>query len=158
DFVEAVCWLGARLAEALAHAHGKGILHRDIKPANILLNRYGRPLLADFNVAFDAQRTPGPGGGLGGTLAYMAPEHLDAFDPAGDTPAEAVDERSDVYPRGVVLFELLTGRLPFPAAPSGDLVLALGQMAAERRRGVPLEGRSVEVPDVLGRVLGRCLA
>jgi len=52
DFVEAGCWLGARLAEALAHAHRLGVLHRDIKPANILLNRYGRPLLADFNVSF----------------------------------------------------------------------------------------------------------
>src|SRR5262245_60397788 len=51
DFVEAVCWLGSRLAEALAHAHSRGVLHRDVKPANILLNRYGRPLLTDFNLA-----------------------------------------------------------------------------------------------------------
>ena len=51
DFIEAGCWMGARLAEALAHAHRLGVLHRDVKPANILVNRYGRPLLVDFNVA-----------------------------------------------------------------------------------------------------------
>jgi serine/threonine protein kinase len=56
DFIEAVCWIGARLAEALAHAHGQGVLHRDIKPANILVSRYGRPMLVDFNVALDPER------------------------------------------------------------------------------------------------------
>src|SRR5438105_2308679 len=66
-FVEAVCWVGARLAEALAHAHRQGVLHRDVKPANILVNRYGRPLLADFNVA-SAPRAGGEDA-LGGTLA-----------------------------------------------------------------------------------------
>src|SRR5204862_6839196 len=77
DAVEAVCWLGARLAEALAHAHGTGVLHRDVKPANVLVNRYGRPLLADFNVA--AATRGDEEALLGGTLAYMAPEHLAAF-------------------------------------------------------------------------------
>jgi serine/threonine protein kinase len=114
DFVEAACWIGARVAEALAHAHGQGVFHRDVKPANILLNRYGRPLLADFNIAFAGRSAPGPAGpGFGGTLAYMAPEHLDAFNASGPTPPDAVDQRSDVYSLGVVLFQLLTGRLPF---------------------------------------------
>src|SRR4029078_8123360 len=50
DFFQAVCWTAARLAGALAFAHGQGVLHRDIKPANILINDYGRPFLADFNL------------------------------------------------------------------------------------------------------------
>src|SRR5262249_39679668 len=80
DFTEAVCWIGGRLAEALAHAHAQHVLHRDIKPANILLSRYGRPMLVDFNVALDPDRVRGASGSVfGGTLGYMSPEHLDAF-------------------------------------------------------------------------------
>ena len=52
DWVETVCWIGARLAEALDYAHSHGVIHRDIKPGNIMLNQYGRPLLVDFNLAF----------------------------------------------------------------------------------------------------------
>ena len=60
--------MGTRLAEALAHAHSQGVLHRDIKPANILINRYGRPLLADFNVSLDPERVRGATGPIfGGT-------------------------------------------------------------------------------------------
>src|SRR5262249_37830160 len=104
DHIEAGCWMGARLAEALAHAHGQGVLHRDIKPANVLLNRYGRPLLVDFNVA-GGQFCEGRDALFGGTLAYMSPEHLDAFNPDDFTPIEAVDARSDVYALGLVLYE-----------------------------------------------------
>jgi eukaryotic-like serine/threonine-protein kinase len=163
DYVEAACWLGARVADALAHAHGRGVLHRDLKPANILLNRYGRPLLADFNVA---QRENGrPGGLFGGTLAYMAPEHLDAFNPRTGTPPDAVDERSDVYSLGVVLFELLTGRRPFgPGAhsPNGhgreeDRAEALSAMADERCAGPPPLPED-HIPGVLRRTIIRCLA
>jgi serine/threonine protein kinase len=159
DYVEAVCWLGGRLAEALAHAHSQGVLHRDIKPANILLNRYGRPMLADFNIAFDprpaerAARTP-----FGGTLGYMAPEHLDAFNPAENTPPEAVDRRSDVYALGVVLFEMLAGRLPFPLpAKINTTVETLRQLAAERRGPPPSVGELRPVPESLDRLVTRCL-
>jgi serine/threonine protein kinase len=199
DFVEAVCWVGARLAEALAYAHGRSVLHRDIKPANILLNRYGRPLLADFNLALDAQHMlGGRGETFGGTLDYMAPEHLDAFravyagqrsgvrsqepgvrgqgptDEAeralaptavvlpGEGP-EAVDERSDLYALGVVLFELLTGQLPpWPGAapaPAGQpLVARLVSMARERRGPAPSARRLYPAtPEALDGVLRRCL-
>jgi serine/threonine protein kinase len=155
DFMEAVCWLGARLAEALAHAHRQGVLHRDVKPSNVLLNRYGRPLLTDFNLAFH-RHTPGP---FGGTPTYMAPEHLDAFYPAEGALPEVVDARSDVYSLGVVLFELLTGERPFAAAPS-DLRAgeALRAQAAERRAEAPSpRRRRPEVPAVLDRVVRRCL-
>jgi serine/threonine protein kinase len=159
DYITAVCWIGARLAEALAHAHSQGVLHRDIKPANILLNRYGRPMLADFNIAFDPR--PAQGGArtpFGGTLGYMAPEHLDAFNPAENTPPEAVERRSDIYSLGVVLFEMLTGRLPFPLPTTVRTnTEELRRLAEERRGGAPAVGQERPVPESLDRLVQRCL-
>jgi serine/threonine protein kinase len=159
DYVEAVCWLGARLAEALAHAHGRGVLHRDVKPANILVGPSGWPLLADFNLAVQLHPIDGPGAEpVGGSLAYMAPEHLDAF--AGVAPPEAIDARSDIYSLGVVLFELLTGTHPFPEPPRRDVppAEALAHLADVRRRRVP-SVREIEpdVPPLLDRIVRRCL-
>src|SRR6185436_17157849 len=89
DAVEATAWIGARLAEALDFAHGHGVLHRDIKPANILVSPYGRPMLADFNIS--SQQAPGEHEEMFcGTIAYMAPEHLDAFNPSDKTTEDAV--------------------------------------------------------------------
>lgn len=119
DSIEAVCWIGNKLAEALAYAHQKGVLHRDIKPANILQTRYGQPLLADFNLAFQSIDLQSGGESLfGGTLAYMSPEHLDAFHPRRATERDAVDQRSDVYSLGVVLYELAYGDVALPPADS----------------------------------------
>lgn len=106
DFAQAVCRLGGRLAEALAFAHGRGVLHCDVKPANILITPYGRPMLADFNVAFDRAKV---GRGVGGTEAYMAPEHRAASEAGA---AGTVDERCDIFSIGVVLHELATGVRP----------------------------------------------
>ena len=91
DAVEATAWFGARLAEALDFAHRHGVLHRDIKPANILVNPYGRPMLADFNISSQPVGSESSGDEMfGGTFAYMAPEHLDAFNPGDPTGHEAV--------------------------------------------------------------------
>ena len=124
DFVECLCWLGSKLAEALAHAHSQGVLHRDIKPANILVSPYGRPLLADFNVAQAPAALRGTDKEtFGGTLPYMAPEHLDAF--TGQTDATArVDQRSDIYSFGVLGYELLAGRPPFTNAAAAKIIAA----------------------------------
>lgn len=170
DFAEAVCWIGGRLAEALAHAHAQLVLHRDIKPANILLSRYGRPMLVDFNVALDPDRVRGASGSVfGGTLGYMSPEHLDAFVSRSQVTAERVNHRSDIYSLGVVLFELLTGDRPFPRVADdgnwGEILLAV---AMERRGPVPsilplsLGGRGRDeggaaMPRVLDRLVRRCL-
>jgi len=111
NFAQAVCRIGARLAEALAYAHTRGILHCDIKPGNILLTPYGRPMLADFNVGFDRTRQTPAAGEVGGTIAYMAPEHRAAV--FGFSWGQ-VDERCDVFSLGIVLHELVTGKRPPP--------------------------------------------
>src|SRR5262249_9503663 len=139
--VEAAVWIVARLAEGLDHAHSRGLLHRDLKPANILLAADGTPMLLDFNLA--AERQPDSAEGeirramVGGTIPYMAPEHLDAFNPRGTTAPEAVDERADIYALGLILFELLSGEHPFPSPPSGTPVLETIQFLTEARRRSP---------------------
>jgi serine/threonine protein kinase len=156
DFIEAGCWIGSRLALALAHAHGLGVLHQDIKPANILLNRYGRPLLTDFNVSSVAARGERT---VGGTLAYMAPEHLDAFNPSHSTLPEAVDQRSDLYGLGLVLFELLTGQPAFPFPPQlASGVEGLQQLSGQRRERIPSLQEHGPIPGAVERTVQRCLA
>lgn len=121
DDLQAACWIGARLAEAVDYAHRQGVLHRDIKPANVLMNRYGQPRLADFNISFQSMdESSSAEDRFGGTLAYMAPEHLEAFSPTSPSTAEVVDERSDVYSLGIVLGELLEGRSPLESPPRCD--------------------------------------
>ncbi|CAG0981440.1 eukaryotic-like serine/threonine-protein kinase [Phycisphaerales bacterium] len=103
--------LVAKSCDAVHHAHQRAVIHRDLKPANILVDEQGQPKVLDFGVARAADadvrmttmRTSV--GQLIGTLPYMSPEQV-----AGD-PAE-VDTRTDVYAMGVVLYQLLTGRLP----------------------------------------------
>jgi WD40 repeat protein len=105
----------ARVCDAVQHAHEQGVIHRDLKPGNILVDEAGQPKVLDFGVAratgadlltsVDRTRT----GQLVGTLSYMSPEQV-AADPA------ALDRRSDVYTLGVILYELLADRLPYPLA------------------------------------------
>jgi eukaryotic-like serine/threonine-protein kinase len=139
DAVEATAWFGTRLAEALDFAHSNGVLHRDIKPANILVNPYGRPMLADFNISSQPVGSESSGDEMfGGTFAYMSPEHLDAFNPGDPTGHEAVTERSDLYSLGLVLQQLLEGRIGFPQFDrKAKMADTLRAMADERRRAAP---------------------
>jgi serine/threonine protein kinase len=137
DDVETTAWMGARLAEALDFAHQRGVLHRDVKPANILVSPYGRPMLADFNIS--SQQVDEQGSEMfGGTIAYMSPEHLDAFNTADDTTEAAVSTQADIYSLGMVLGELLHGRLPqLSYNPEASMVERLRKLADYRRQKPP---------------------
>lgn len=104
------------VGQALAYAHAQGIIHRDVKPANILLARPDWPLLADFGLVKMVGRPEGitrPGVSIG-TPAYLSPEQV---------TGEPVDHRSDIYSLGVMLYELLTGKLPFQAPTPVEAML-----------------------------------
>jgi serine/threonine protein kinase/Tfp pilus assembly protein PilF len=155
-YVQAIAWWGARLAEALQHAHERGILHRDIKPSNVLVTTDGVPMLLDFNLAADAvvgvEDEPA---GIGGTLAYMSPEHLDAL---SEGRPDEVGSQSDIYGLGVLLYEMMGAR-PFrdPRSELG-VAAALKDAAEERRKGAPsLRGRFPEVTPAFEAVVRKCL-
>jgi serine/threonine protein kinase len=160
DTVEATAWFGTRLAEALDFAHGHGVLHRDIKPANILVNPYGRPMLADFNISSQPVGSESSGDEMfGGTFAYMSPEHLDAFNPSDPTEHEAVTAQSDLYSLGLVLQQLLEGRIGFPQFDrKPKMADTLRAMSDERRNAAPICNPGPPGARMtLERTLGRCL-
>ncbi len=162
DLIRASAWIAARLAEGLEHAHSRGLLHRDLKPSNVLIAADGTPMLLDFNLAAEALETDPEDGTramLGGTLPYMPPEHLDAFNPRGSTPPGAVDERSDLYALGLILFEMIAGRPAFAESPEGlELIPLLDWMTADRRKGTPsLRDADPRVPRGLDAIVARCL-
>jgi tetratricopeptide (TPR) repeat protein len=154
SYVQAVLWMACRLADGLAHAHERGILHRDLKPANILLTDEGQPMLLDFNLSEDTKRHPNaPAAQAGGTLPYMAPEHLKAFQ--GDE--RPVDARSDLYSLGVILYELLTRRPPFPIH-EGPVEEVLERMIADRLPPPPPVRRwNPAVPPAAESIIRHCL-
>ncbi len=160
-YVRASIWIVARLAEALQHAHQRGVLHRDIKPSNVLLGADGQPMLLDFNLA---QHSCGDRAQavatLGGTVAYMAPEHLRALAARDPALVRQVDRRADIYGLGMVLYEMLTGRRPFDQSASYSPIPALIEaMALERGRNVPsLRERRPDVPWSLESITRKCLA
>jgi eukaryotic-like serine/threonine-protein kinase len=160
SYPRAIAWWGARLAEALGHAHDRGVLHRDVKPSNVLVTADGMPMLLDFNLAREPvfrDESTGDESILGGTIDYMPPEHLNAL---AHGSSEGVDSRADIYGLGVVLFEALTGKRPF-ASPrrGGSMVDLLNRAALDRLRPLPrLRDRHPEVPVAFETVLRRSLA
>lgn len=141
--------LGADVAEALAFAHGSGIVHRDVKPENIFTVG-GRPLLADFGIARIAGEGDGGGtdlttaGMILGTISYMSPEQA-----SGES---GIDGRSDLYSLGCVLYELLTGAPPFIGAP----MAVLAKHLTEPPR--PLNDHGIRVSPALETLIMRLLA
>lgn len=123
--------LVASVCDAVQYAHQQGIIHRDLKPANILVDRHGQPKVLDFGVArvtdadLLATTLHTEAGQLVGTLPYMSPEQIQG-DPG------LVDTRSDVYALGVILYEMLAGRHPFPVAN-----MPIPEAARMIREGIP---------------------
>ena len=159
-YAEAIAWWGARLAEAMQHAHDRHVLHRDVKPSNVLVGTDGLPMLLDFNLA---QATVLPSSeashaGARGTLAYMAPEQLESL--ADGLPVH-VDARSDIYAFGVVLFECMVRGTRSFALPAKSLTMSEGLLrtAELRRTCIPrLRTTHRDVPRALEAVIRRCLA
>ena len=138
--------IGTQLARSLAAAHEQGVIHRDIKPQNLLLDAAGVLKVMDFGVARLAERTSTltEAGMLLGTPLYMSPESL---------LAEKVDGRSDLYTVGVVLYECVTGRVPFEA---GSTVSLIAKLLAEEPS--PPEAINADVPPALSALILRLLA
>ncbi len=138
--------LGVALAAGLAHVHARGILHRDLKPANVLFDAEGTPKLVDFGVA----KLAGEGAltrtaDMVGTPSYMAPEQTEG--------SAGVDERTDVYGLGALLYEALTGEPPF----RGDSVPATIKQLLTEDAAAP-SARRPDLPADLDRVLLKALA
>lgn len=131
SYADVAVWLAARIADGLAHAHDHGVIHRDLKPANILISDDGEPLILDFHLSALSSEPEIASTNVGGTLPYMAPEHLRAIRSGG-----LVDERGDIYSLGAVLYEVLTGELP-SAVPAGEFNEVVERMAADRSLQVP---------------------
>ncbi|MBL9017818.1 MAG: protein kinase, partial [Myxococcales bacterium] len=148
-----------QLAEAIAYAHGQGVVHRDLKPANVLIGDYGETVVIDWGLAKELDSGPddedeptsaGPAdltvhGSIVGTPAYMAPEQA---------RAEEVDARADVYALGALMFHVLAGRPPYVGKKVDDLLATIRTSTKAPR----LLDFVPEVPDELAAIVAHAMA
>jgi tetratricopeptide (TPR) repeat protein len=136
--------LAKQMCEGLAEAHKLGIVHRDLKPQNIMVDEEGKARIMDFGIARSLKGKGMTGTGVMiGTPEYMSPEQVEGKD---------VDQRSDIYSLGVMLYEMVTGRVPF----EGDTPFTIG---VKQKSEIPREPEELnsQVPSDLSGVIMKCL-
>ncbi|MGA2363547.1 MAG: protein kinase [Candidatus Aminicenantales bacterium] len=137
--------IAKQVCEGLEEAHRLGVVHRDLKPGNIMIDKDGDAKIMDFGIARSLSGRGITGAGvLIGTPEYMSPEQVEGKD---------IDQRSDIYSLGVILYEMVTGRIPF----AGETPLSV---AHKHKYETPEDPKkiNVQVPDALARVILKCLA
>jgi serine/threonine protein kinase/predicted Zn-dependent protease len=137
-------FIAKQVCEGLAEAHELGVVHRDLKPQNIMIDRKGNARIMDFGIARSITGKGITGAGVMiGTPEYMSPEQVEG---------KEVDQRSDIYSLGVILYEMVTGRVPF----EGDTPLSI---AVKHKTETPKEPRELntQIPEELSRVILRCM-
>jgi serine/threonine protein kinase len=152
-YVDAAVWLIGRLAEGLSHAHERGLLHRDLKPANVLIADNGTPMLLDFNMSADAMLNEPLRRSPGGTVPYMSPEQIDDF--LGNR--REVDARSDLYGLGVLLYQLLTGHMPFPSPHDLSRERLAATLLVRLRPALPVRSFNPSVSHFLEEIVKKLL-
>jgi serine/threonine protein kinase len=137
--------IAAQVAAGLAAAHDRGVVHRDVKPGNVMVGADGRVKIVDFGIARLADETRlTRTGDVMGTTAYIAPEQF---------LSDETDHRADLWSLGVVLYEMVTGRLPWSGGDERELIDAIVKRAPR-----PISTLRLEVPQELERIVGRALA
>lgn len=151
--IERLIPLATQIAAGLAAAHSAGVVHRDLKPSNVMIDAYDTVRILDFGVASlgldESEETlalneaPVDARGLVGTLGYMAPEAI---------RGQPVDHRADQFAFGVILYEMTTGRSPFPRSTAAEVLLA-----TLNEQPLPLEDADLRLPRSLVELIDRCL-